>query len=111
MCAENDVFGLLTASTTSEVKNDYAHAITQDICNKFIEINFSIGYILQMYGLGVMLDMTTTTPKVAKVHLMIQKVVCMFTNKFFNFFRSKLGFKNGSVKRKGCPLLKMKPSR
>ena len=95
MCAENDFFGLLTASTTSEVKNDYAHAITQDICNKFIKIKISVGYILQIYGLGVMLDMTTTTPKVAKVHLMIQKVVCMFTYKFFIFLGQSLASRMG----------------
>ena len=29
-----------TASMTSEVKNNYAYVITQDICNKFIEVNF-----------------------------------------------------------------------
>ena len=33
----------LSASTTSEVKNDHAHVITQDISNKFIEINFWVG--------------------------------------------------------------------
>ena len=39
-CASrNDLF----ASTTSEVKNDYAHFITQGICNKFIEVNFYVG--------------------------------------------------------------------
>ena len=48
-----------------------------------------------MYGLGVMLDMTTTTPKLAKVHLMIQKVVCMFTNKFFNFLGQSLASRMG----------------
>ena len=36
-------FWPLSASTTSEVKNDHAHVITQDICNKFIEIKFSVG--------------------------------------------------------------------
>ena len=30
-------------SMTSEVKNDHAHVITQDICNKFIEIYFCVG--------------------------------------------------------------------
>ena len=29
----------LTASTTSEVKNDHDHVIMQGICNKFIEVN------------------------------------------------------------------------
>ena len=30
----------LTASVTSEVKHNYAYVITQDIFNKFIEVNF-----------------------------------------------------------------------
>ena len=30
----------LRASTTSEVKNDHTHVITQDIYNKFIEVNY-----------------------------------------------------------------------
>ena len=34
-------FWPLTASMTSEVKNNYV--ITQDICNKFIEVNFCVG--------------------------------------------------------------------
>ena len=36
-----------TASMTSEVKNDYTYVITQDICNKFIELKFCVG----LYGL------------------------------------------------------------
>jgi hypothetical protein len=36
-------FWPLTASMTSEVKNDYAYIITQDICNRFIEVNFRVG--------------------------------------------------------------------
>ena len=43
MCVEIWCFWPLTASTTSEVKNDHVHVITQDICNKFIEIKFSVG--------------------------------------------------------------------
>ena len=39
-----DVFGLLSASTTSEVKNDHAHVIMEDICNKFIEVTFCVGF-------------------------------------------------------------------
>ena len=35
-------FWLLTASITSEVKSNYAYVITLDICNKFIEIKFSV---------------------------------------------------------------------
>ena len=33
-------FWPLTASMTSEVKNNYAYNIRQDICNKFIEVKF-----------------------------------------------------------------------
>ena len=33
---------LASLSTTSEVKNDHAHVITQDICNKFIECDYGI---------------------------------------------------------------------
>ena len=41
----------LTASTTSEVKNDHAHGIMQNICNKFIEIKFSyyVRYLFSWY--------------------------------------------------------------
>ena len=46
-CTEIWCFWPLTASTTSEVKNDYAHVSTQGICNKFIEVNFSMEC---MYG-------------------------------------------------------------
>ena len=35
-------FWPLTASMTSEVKNNYAYVITQDICSKFIEVNFCV---------------------------------------------------------------------
>ena len=35
-------FWPLTASITSEVKNDHAQATTQRILNKFIELNFSV---------------------------------------------------------------------
>ena len=36
-------FWPLTASMTSEVKNNYAHVIMQYICNKFIGSKFSVG--------------------------------------------------------------------
>ena len=36
-------FGPPTASMTSEVKINYAYVTTQDICNKFIEVNFCVG--------------------------------------------------------------------
>ena len=32
----------LTASMMSEAKNNIAHDIMQDICNKFIEVKFSV---------------------------------------------------------------------
>ena len=38
-----EFFWLLTASMPSEVKNNNAYVITQDICNKFIEVNFCVG--------------------------------------------------------------------
>ena len=41
--ASEECFWPLTASMTSEAKNNYAHVITQDICNKFIEVNFYVG--------------------------------------------------------------------
>ena len=41
--ASKGYFWPLTASMTLEVKNNYAYVITQDICNKFIEVNFCVG--------------------------------------------------------------------
>ena len=41
--ASKGCFWPLTASLTLEVKNNYAYVITQDICNKFIEVNFCFG--------------------------------------------------------------------
>ena len=41
--ASEGCFWPLTASMTSEVKNNYAYYIPQDICNKFIEVNFFVG--------------------------------------------------------------------
>ena len=39
-------FWPLIASMTSEVKNNYAYVIMQDICNKFIEVNFCVGCVV-----------------------------------------------------------------
>ena len=36
-------FWPLTASMTSEVKNKYAYYISQDICNKLIEVKKFVG--------------------------------------------------------------------
>ena len=41
--ASDGCFWPLTASMTSEAKNNYAYVITQDICNTFIEVNFCVG--------------------------------------------------------------------
>jgi hypothetical protein len=41
--ASDGCFWPLTASMTSEVKNNYAYYISQDICNKFIEIKKFVG--------------------------------------------------------------------
>ena len=41
--ASEGCFWPLTASMTSEVKNNYGYNIPQDICNKFIEVNFFVG--------------------------------------------------------------------
>ena len=41
--ASQRCFWPLTASMTSEVKNDCAHVITQDICNKVIETKKIVG--------------------------------------------------------------------
>ena len=40
--ASKGCFWPLTASMTSEVKNNYAYVITQDIFNNFIEVNFCV---------------------------------------------------------------------
>ena len=41
--ASEGCFWPLTVSITSEAKINYAYVITQDICNKFIEVNFCVG--------------------------------------------------------------------
>ena len=41
--ASEGCFWPLTASVTSEVKNDHAYVIMQGIYNKFIEVNFCVG--------------------------------------------------------------------
>ena len=40
--ASEGCFWPLTASMTSEVKNNYAYNIPHDICNKFIEVKFFV---------------------------------------------------------------------
>ena len=41
--AAEGCFWPLTASMTSEAKNNYAYNIPQDICNKFIEVKNFVG--------------------------------------------------------------------
>ena len=40
--ASEGCFWPVTASMTSDVKNDYAYVITQGICNKFIEVKVCV---------------------------------------------------------------------
>ena len=49
VCAKIWCFWPLIAFTTSEVKNDHIHVITQDICNKFIEIKNFVGYMVWVW--------------------------------------------------------------
>ena len=44
--ASEGCFWPLTASMTSEAKNNYAYNIPQDICNKFIDSKFSVGFLV-----------------------------------------------------------------
>ena len=41
--ASEGCFWPLTAFMTSEVKNNYAYVIMQDICNKFVKVNSCVG--------------------------------------------------------------------
>ena len=50
--ASEGCFWPLTASVTSEVKNNHAYYIPQDICNKFIEVNFFVGCIWFLGQIG-----------------------------------------------------------
>ena len=55
-----------TASMTSEVKNNYAYVITQDICNRFIEVNFCVRcMVLEPNRL---LQRLTTMSLINKIH-------------------------------------------
>ena len=53
--ASEGCFWPLTASITSEVKNNHAHVTTQKFLNKFIEIKFSVRCMV----LAVMLSIST----------------------------------------------------
>ena len=79
MCTEIWCFWPLTASTTSEVKNDHAHVITQDICNKFIEINFCVGCMVSQPNR--LFQHWTTMSLINKkiIHLLLQPLLTNFT--------------------------------
>ena len=53
--ASEGCFWPLTASMTSEIKNNYAYVITQDNCNKFIEVIFLGG----VYGFSAKSSIST----------------------------------------------------
>ena len=44
--ASDGCFWPLTASIPWEVKINYTYVITQGICNKFIEVNFCVGFMV-----------------------------------------------------------------
>ena len=44
--ASEGCFWPLTASITSDAKINYAYVIMQDICNKFIEVDFCVGCLV-----------------------------------------------------------------
>ena len=58
-------FWPLTASMTTEVKNNYV--ITQDICNKFIEVNFCVGCMVSQPN--HLLQHSTTVSLIDKIEL------------------------------------------
>ena len=69
-CAEI-CFWPLTASTISEVKNDHAHVMTQDIRNKFIEVNFFVGCMVSQPN--CLLQDLTTMSFINKILIRFQK--------------------------------------
>ena len=46
--ASEGCFWPLTASMTSDVKNNYAYYIPQDICNKLIGVKFFVGSMVSL---------------------------------------------------------------
>jgi hypothetical protein len=74
--ASEECFCPLTASMTSEVKNNYAYVIKQDICNKFIEVNFCVGCMVS--GPNHLLQRSTTMSLIKKIidNINVVLVVC-----------------------------------
>ena len=58
-----------TASMTSEVKNNYAYVITQDICNKFIEVIVFVGCMVSRPN--CLLQRSTTMSLINKMTLSV----------------------------------------
>ena len=46
VCGHCIVYSVWPLTASMEVKNKYAYVITQDICNKFIEVIFFVGCIV-----------------------------------------------------------------
>ena len=58
------LYGVWPLTASMEVKNKYAYVMTQDICNKFVEVNFFCG----MYGFtGKSLQDLTTVSLINKI--------------------------------------------
>ena len=73
------VFLASTASMTSKVKNKYAYVITQDICNKFIEVNFCVGCMVSQPN--NLLQRLTTMSLINKIYFNLRKTkknICTF---------------------------------
>ena len=80
MCAK------ITASTTSEVKNDHAHAITQGICNKFIEVNFCVGCMVSQPN--CLFQRSTTMSLINKIHIIFTCNPIIFEDIYILLFHS-----------------------
>ena len=71
--ASEGCFWLPTASMTLEVKNNYAYVIMQDICNKFIEVNFCVGCMVSEPNR--LLQHSTTMSLINKIAVGLVKVL------------------------------------
>ena len=67
--ASDGCFWPLTASMTSEVKNNYAYVITHDICKKFIEVNFCVGCMVLFHSQIVCANVGRTKSPINKISL------------------------------------------
>ena len=53
---------------TSEVKINYAYVIMQDICNKFIEVDFCVGW---MYGFTANIEHLSNIDEILVLYLLL----------------------------------------